>query len=161
MKLRPAILIWGAILIAAVPAFADRFPYGGSPIESPGIGISGKGIDSSDLKLNMPLNKGIFAGPASTLALIDGFEANNTFGAWDSSSSKTLDISFPSSANAGNAWSIERDRGRDRHHDGVNGDPAPVQVPEPASFSLLLLGLAAVGFLANRRVAEAKTVQAC
>lgn len=132
---------------------------------------------SSGLKLNALANAGFLGEPIPEVALIDSLEAGNAFEVWDSKSFKALDTFFPLSSemdihptslsdldiyerassilHAEKAWSIERegekDRGRDqdRHHDTAKD--SPMLVPEPGSLLLLLLGLAAVGFLGRRR----------
>jgi PEP-CTERM motif len=174
MKSRPALLLWGAVLIAAVPVWADGIPHNRSVKDSPESESSAKVTDGSGLELNVPMNAGFRAQPIPAVAF---FEANNRFDVWDSKFSKALDAFIPSSsdfdiqpaslglldsfegpsfrAHAGKTSSIDGDGGKDggrdrhRHHDG--DDPSPTPVPEPGSFSLLLLGLAAAGFSARRR----------
>jgi PEP-CTERM motif len=173
MKLRPALLLCGTLLIAAVPAWADRISSPGFAKEFPGIDTLMKVAGSSSgLRLNVPVNAGIPS--ASVVVFSNGFDANNAFESWDSKSSSALGTFFPSStdldihpvslsdldsdggpssrAHAWKAWLIkeegEKHRGRGRlHHAGV----IPTQVPEPGFISLLLFGLAAVGLFARRR----------
>jgi hypothetical protein len=107
--------------------------------------------------------------------LTDSFETNNALDAGDSKPSSILDTFFTSSSDADaqttslsdhdsferassishaeKVWHAERTEygeGRTGEHERKRR-LVPVLVPEPGSLSLLLLGLAAVGFLARRR----------
>jgi hypothetical protein len=177
MKIRPAMMLCGAVLIAVVPAWADRIPYPGSAKESPNTQISVKVTGNSGLKLNAPANGGFLADPAPGVLRIGSFEAVRAFDVWDSKSFLALNTVFPSSSamsihvgslsstrsyefvstisHAETASFILRDgeRGRirlwDRHTDTAKDSPTPV--PEPGSLSFLLLGLAGAGFLPRQR----------
>ena len=146
MRLTLAFLLCAAVLIAAAPVCADR-------ISSPKFAE----------EFLAPVNAGIPAKSTSVVVFSDRFAG------WDSKPSSALCTFFYSSSDMnihpaslsgldsdrgpssiGHAWQPlskeregEKDRGR--HHSGAT------QVPEPGSFSLLLIALAAFGLLVRRR----------
>ena len=140
MKFGPTLLLLGAVLIATSPIRADGMPHPGLAKQSPNV------------------------------LLVDRFDSNKASDVWDSQSSAAPETLFsaPSDANFHRARLIDfnfhegktgspKDRGHDwdRHHDG--GNQAPTPIPEPGSFSLLLLGLAGVGLLAQGRAVWTKS----
>jgi PEP-CTERM motif len=160
--------------MAAVPVWADKISSPRFAREFPSIdGLTKVAGASSGLKSNAPVNAGI---PSALVVVFSSrFDSINAFESGISQSSSAPGTFFSSSAgmdihsgslsdldsdggpsstaHTWKAWPIEvegeKDRGRDGrgHHAGV----IPTQVPEPGSISLLLFGLAAVGFFARRR----------
>src|SRR5271154_6273542 len=141
MKFRPAFLLLGTVLIAALPVWADGIPHPGLAKETSGV---------------LRLNK---------------FQSTNNVDLWDSKSFVALDPFFSglpdkdvysaglidltflknvsSDSHGRKYWSIkDGNRGWEGQGDKYGLDTLPV--PEPESLSLLLVGLAAVGFLAGR-----------
>ena len=147
MKLRPAVLLLGAVLIAAVPVLADGVPHS------------------------------LLAKETTDVLRLNKFESTNNVDLRDSKSSTVsgtffsglpdqginsaglMDLSFlgnvSSDAYGGKPWSIKGGN-RGWNSPGGEGDPDTLPVPEPGSLSLLLVGLAAVGFLARRGAASTK-----
>lgn len=175
MKLRPALLLCGAILIAAMPAWGDRIPYPGSLKESPKAEISTRETRSSVLKMHVPVHTEVQADPTPAVLPIDSFEANNAFNVTDSNSSIPRITYFPSSSDmhihpanlkdlgslehassiwhAGEAWGEERNEKEENDTDNkeVKKGIVTASVPEPESLSLLLFGLAVIGFSPRQR----------
>jgi hypothetical protein len=176
MKFKPALLLCGIVLIAAVPAWGDRIPYCGIAQKSPDAGTSLKVIRNSGLKINAPANGEFLADPTPSVMPKGNSEAIKALYAWDSKPPSALVAFLPissdvdiyaaglrglviservSSLRDGMAWSVQdgegraRWRDRDRHFDADNDSPTPA--PEPGTLSFMLLGLAGVGFLALRR----------
>jgi hypothetical protein len=183
MEFTPTILLCGAVLIAAAPAWADRIPYPGSAKESPSAVISVKMTRSSVLKKNAPVNGEFRSEPSSMGGLANSFEANNTFGAQDAKSSIAPSTFFPwlseinthhdarpsdrdsderisSIWRAGKAWGKESagNRENDTERIETRKDLLPASLPEPGSLPLLLLGLLALGFSARRRLESTMTI---
>jgi hypothetical protein len=169
MKFRPTLLLCAVVFTVALPIWAGRVPYTGTADEFPNTEISATVTRSPGTTLKAP------AEPASGMVLTNSFETNNALDARDLKPSSILDTFFTSSSDADaqtarlsdhhsverassishaeKAWHAERTEygeGRTRDHERKRG-LVPVLVPEPGSLSLLLLGLAAVGFLARRR----------
>jgi len=175
MKVKPAPLLWGVVLIAAVPVWADRIPYPGSAKESPKIEASLSLNRSSVPKMNTPVNAGFRAEPTPVAVPLDMFGAINPFDVHDSKSSVPLSTLFPSASEIDNhhfglrdfdsdarissTWRAgktrdkdgEGKRDNDTDKDEVKKGIVTASIPEPGSLSLLLLGLAAIGFSPRRR----------
>jgi hypothetical protein len=161
---------------AVAAGWADAISYIGSAEESPNIAPSAKVTATSRQVLIAPANAEFPAEPASAVVLTDSFETNNALDAGDLNSSSIRGTFFPSSSDtdirtaslsdhdsfergspishAEKSWYVETTgygEGRTDEHERRRRKLVPVLVPEPGSLSLLLLGLAAVGFLARRR----------
>jgi hypothetical protein len=169
MNLRPALLLCGAILTACVPVWADGVASPGFEKAFPNLDLAT--IGHSSVKLSAPANAEMSATSAPAVMYSDKFEASHSFDGWDSARSKDIAAFFPSSSemdihsvslgdiysdegplrtgHVREAWWMKEDKDRDR--DGHGGGDRPTQVPEPGSFSLLLIGLATVGIFALRR----------
>jgi hypothetical protein len=153
MNFRPALLLGGAVLIAVAPAWADGIAYHGSAKEPGKFEIGVKDTDKSSLRMNELVNAEFRTGPAKAGGLADF------------APSADLDIhhadlsDFDSHERGSFFWRYEKDAHRERgehewHDPDGNIDKknlAAVSMPEPGSLSLLLTGLAALGFLARRR----------
>lgn len=153
MKYRPAVLIWGAVLIAAAPVWGDRIPYPGSPQDSP--------------------HARILAEPTPAGVLIKSVQANNAFALSDSKSSNSLETFVPTFSDMGihsaglshfdagerfatnsrarEGWHEESGGSRGNGPDEPKVKPVVTLVPEPGTLPLLLLGLPAVAFFARQR----------
>jgi hypothetical protein len=86
MMFRPTLLLWGAIVITAVPVLADKIPYTDIEKESPVIESPLKAAHHPDLSLNALL---VSAFSAEAVALIDNFEA------YDASAEEQPNVEFP------------------------------------------------------------------
>jgi PEP-CTERM motif-containing protein len=153
MKFRPTLLLVAAVLLAVAPVWADKIPYPGSAKEPRNFDTSVKETGNSNLKMNelanaefrtMPTAAEVFAGaPMSAdvdihhvdLDKPDSHGRNSFFSRGDMDSH--------------GEGEEHRPRNTNRHVDRKNVDPVPLA--EPGSLSLMLLGLAAVGFLVRRR----------
>jgi hypothetical protein len=152
MNFRPALLLGGAVLIAVAPAWADGIAYHGSATEPGKFEIGVKDTDKSSLRMNELANAEFRTGPAKAGGLAD-------FAPSADLDIHYADLSDFDSHERASFWRYEKDafRERDEHqrHDpDGNIDTktlVAVSMPEPGSLSLLLAGLAAVGFLARRR----------
>jgi hypothetical protein len=169
MKFRPTLLLCAVVLTMALPIWADRVPYTGATDEFPNMEISAAVTRSPGTTLKAP------AEPASAVVPSDSFETNKALDAGDLKPSSILGTFFTASwdadaqtasltehhsferassiSHAEKVWHAERTEygeGRTGEHERKRG-LVPVLVPEPGSLSLLLLGLAAVGFWARRR----------
>jgi hypothetical protein len=144
MKFRPVALLLGAVLFAAVPVLADGIPNPGLTKESHSIPFLGK-LDSNngfDFRAPEPLIglDNLFSGKSDTkvdrasLSALIGSERGSF--EW----------------HGGDVWSPS-----DGDGNGPKDNDDPKAIPEPGAFSLLLLGLAAVGLFALRRTPWTKT----
>jgi hypothetical protein len=178
MRLRSALILCGAVMIPAVPLWADTIPYPGSAkgfttaesFVSPG---SSYGLDAMSR-----LTAGFLtdSDSASAFVLMDGVDANRATDAWDSRSSlpgsmvlATSSDDSPASlsdnglfgrasSNSRVTAEFSREGRGEKHkihtpvwrHDGDLRQHAE-QVPEPGSLPMVLIGLTAVGLLSLRR----------
>jgi hypothetical protein len=94
MNFRPAMLLGGAVLIAAAPVWADTIPYQGSAEESPKIEASVRLNRSSVPKMNVLVIAGFRAEPTPIAVLIDTFETSDTLDVPESKTSATLGTLF-------------------------------------------------------------------
>jgi PEP-CTERM motif len=165
--------------VPADPNGAHMDPYFEFAEEPPNVEVSARVIDKSSTKPTAPANAG-FPIEDAPPALTENLAKNAAFEAGGSTRSVALDMLFFSSsslqdtgiqsrslsepdfhesissiADTEKEWHSEREgdlahyTGEHRRHaKGVSA----VSVPEPGSFSLLLLGLAGIGFLGLRRV---------
>jgi hypothetical protein len=224
MMFRPTLLLWGAIVVTAVPAWADRIFSADVAKDSPAIESPVKPAHHPDPNLNALLVSGFPARPTPAVMLIDTFETHDAstegqprveipskvtlrsdpqvnasvnadslpdltpelalsdnvsanaffdsrswwfsepkgkfFRSLPDTNSHAASASHVNSHNrasfASHVWETWRTEGQGSRRNDGNKNPhrsglAPAVVPEPGSLSLLLLGLAAVGFLGRRR----------
>ena len=162
MKFRPALLLCAGVLLIAASVSADAARYPG-PV--------GQTIGRPGLESNAPLHTGFLAAPTSS-DLVGNSDASNLFASADSMTFPLLDPFSPSALDTDAhpvgltpfgfdsfvpavhdelSWKEREERLNRWRHQHRKGDPDPTPVPEPGSLPLVLLGLAAVGFLAHRR----------
>ena len=148
MKSLAAVLLFGAVLLAALPVAADG-------ISHPGVGKEFSGflvIDKFDGNKNADL------WDSSSFLL----EHNFFFGLWDDKFRRDglMDWNIEKRGSfelpGWKGWSVE-DQGRDWNRHIKKEDLGSTLIPEPGSLSLLLFGLAVVGFLRPRRTILATT----
>jgi hypothetical protein len=138
MKLGAKLLIWVAVLLAAVPAWADRVPCCEFSRGSL-IGVSAGAAHGFEMNNSI---HGLFMGSDAFFAFFSSREGM--------SGSELKDLAsyerFSSHKKFGDGWFDGR--GKDRNSEG--DQPGPKSVPEPGTLSLLLLGVTAVGIFARR-----------
>jgi len=152
MNFGPTLLLGGIVLIAAAPMWADRTSYHASANDPRNTEISVHEFGKSGLQSSTPVNEGLLTEPTLGGMLTD------------LSIPQAMDIHFTSPADRdslehvsfpwhdGMDWRGEGEEHR-LHETNIVVDKknvASVAVAEPGSLSLLLLGLAAVGFMARR-----------
>jgi hypothetical protein len=79
MMFRPVLLLWGAIVIAAVPVWADKISDPDVAKESPVIETPLRAAYHPDLNLSALLAASFPAEPTQAVTLLDTFETNDTF----------------------------------------------------------------------------------
>jgi hypothetical protein len=160
---------------ALAPGWADTIFYPGLAEESSNIAIAAKVTASPGLELFAPANAEFLTEPDSAMMLTGSFETNNALDAGALKPSSMLNAFLPSTSDTDMSPGILSDRDSSERassishaekawHEETPGygerrtgeherkrKPVPILVPEPGSIPLLLLGLAAVGFLARRR----------
>ncbi len=149
MKFRAAVLLFGALLIAALPAAADGIFHPGVEKEFSGISLNdsfdgGRNVDVWDSRSFLVANAFLFE-LRNEKFRHDGVIDWNLFerGSFAGSDSKD--------------WSVDnQDRGWDKPD--KKEDFGATAVPEPGSLMLLLFGFATVGLLAPRRMISARTL---
>ena len=147
MKFRPVALVLVAVLFAAVPVWADGILHSELTKDSPSFLLPDK-FDSN--------NAFDFRVPEPFIALDNLFSGH---------SDMTIDrvslialIGLESSERASfKPYGGDIRPPRDWNPKGHKDSDDPTAVPEPGSFSLLLVGLAAAGFFARRRAAQTRT----
>jgi hypothetical protein len=184
MRFRQALVLCGAVIVAAVPLWADSIPYPCLVNESTTAESFMSRTSSYNLDANSRLTAGFLPASASASVLIDSLDANHATDAWDSRSSLSASIVLPASSDdypaglsdIGSFGIASSDlhlndvfsrEGRGERHKIYNpvlrpdGDPRQhaEQVPEPGSLPLVLIGLTAVALLSLRRALSLKNVQ--
>src|ERR1700722_4236336 len=144
MKLRPAVLLLAGVLFAIAPAWADRVPCC-QFVKGSTTGFSadfGHGFQVS--------NDTNFAQGLESYAPEDAF-FSFSHSREEISSRDLKDLAsferFSDHTNPKSEWPDGRGLDRTPNSD----DAGPTSVPEPATLSLLLLGLTAVGVVVRRR----------
>jgi hypothetical protein len=144
MKLRPAVLLFAGVLLAIAPAWADRVPCC-QFVKGSTTGFSadfGHGFQvPNDTNFAQGLN--LYAPDDAFFSFSDSREEISSGDFKDLASFER----FPDHTSPKRGW--PDGRGIDRKPNSDN--PGTTSVPEPATLSLLLLGLTAVGVVVRRR----------
>ncbi len=149
MKILPAVLFFGAVLIAALPVAADGISHPGIGKEFSGILLDGK-VDG---------DKYVYVLDSRSFLVVNAFFSDlrddkfRRDGVMDWSFIERGSFSMPDSK----GWSVDN-QGRGWDNRGKKEDFGATAVPEPGSLVLLLFGLTAVGFLAPRRLLLARAI---
>jgi hypothetical protein len=149
MKILATVLLFGAVLTAAIPVAADG-------IFHPGVGKDFSGILLSD-RFDSDKNADLRDSRSFLVANVFLSEFRDDKFRRDG----VIDWNF--FEHGSSVWSDWKDwsvdnQGRGWDQRGKKEDVGDTIVAEPGSLSLLLFGLAVVGFLAPRRTAWPKTV---
>lgn len=148
MKIRPALLLGGVFLIAAMPVFADKITYLGTAEEFRNLARPGlETLLTGNLRTD-----GVFEYP-SARALSD---SDTLFTHVADTDIHTVGVNFFNSFDHASSYSYDEKEWRRRKHGHVDGNggspsPLPASAPEPGSLALSLAGLIGIGFLAQRR----------
>jgi hypothetical protein len=148
MKSRLALLLFGVVLFAVVPVWADG-------IHEPG---PAKGSAGTFLVDNLDSNKAFNVWDSKSVANLDSLFA----GSFDTDvhSSSLNDPNFYGGASsksyAGKTWSQDNGNRGWYKHEG-EGNHGPTQIPEPGSLWLSVLGMASVGFFPRGRAKCARS----
>jgi hypothetical protein len=175
MKCRPALLLCGAILIAVVPAFAERIPYTASATDTQTFKTSANLAGKYDFAAPAPASQVQITGNAIVSVAVDNSGADPFLAATTvlPTSSGIQLASLVGHPDFGTATSdlsgrvgLWEETGGDKHAilaPAGHFDRHPQhhdsqQVPEPGSLPLVLIGLVAISFLAMRRAPLVKNV---
>ena len=148
MKIRPALLLGGVFLIAAMPVFADRITYLGTAEEFRNLARPGlETLLTGNLRTD-----GVFEYPRAR-ALAD---SDTLFTHVADTDIHTVGVNFFDSFDHASFYSYDEKEWRRRKHGRIDGNggspsPLPVAAPEPGSLALSLAGLIGIGFLVQRR----------
>jgi PEP-CTERM motif len=149
MRFLAAVLLFGAVLIAALPVAADGISHPGLGKEFFGISLDnkfdgGKTVDVWDSR-SFLVENAFLSELRGDKFHHDGVIDWNFF---ERRSSVWSDWKGWSVDSPGSGW----------YKGGNKEDLGGTAVPEPGSLSFLLFGLAAVGFFAPRRTFRARTI---
>jgi hypothetical protein len=184
MKCRPALLLCGAILIAAAPMWAEKIPYTVSSNDSQTFETSTNLAGKYNFAAKAPVDAGLQGVPSSAVQLNGNVGANLAIDAWDTDSLLASTTELPSSSGiqlaslighpeygiassdlSGRVGLWEESGGDKhailapaRHFDRDPHHHDSQQVPEPGSLPLVLVGLVSISFLALRRAPLVKNV---
>ncbi|MGA8224275.1 MAG: PEP-CTERM sorting domain-containing protein [Candidatus Acidiferrales bacterium] len=153
MKLRSTLLLGGAVLFAVAPVWADKIPYPGSANEPRSFETSAKETGKSTLNMSEPVNAEFRTAPAPVEVFAGvpmSADVDNYHVDLDNPDSHDR-VSFFSRDEMDSREVGEAQRPRNSNFHVYRKEVDPVPAAEPGSLSLMLLGLAAVGFLARRR----------
>lgn len=125
MMFRPTLLLWGAVMIAAVPVWADKISVADIAKESPDIEGPVKAAHHPDLSLNVLLASGFPTGFTQAVVLIGDFETNGEY------SKEQPQVKTPEKATRRSDLQVNA---------SVNADSLPESTPEVSSFGVAANG---------------------
>jgi hypothetical protein len=149
MKILAAVLLFGVVLMTALPVAADGIFHPG--VENKFFGISLNDKFDGNINGDVWDSRSFLVANAFLSDLSDDKFHHDGLMDWDfvkHGSSLLPDWK---------GWSVE-DHGHSWNSGGKKEDLGAAIVAEPGSFSLLLFGLAIVGFLGPRRMGRARTI---